>query len=217
MSETKRDEVIGRIKKLLNLADKSKNNSDAEAESALLMAQKLMAEHDISIDQTSEEKIAYANEVCRHKWNMGFRKSLASVLAKNFKCKVWYKGQDVVFMGHAFDARVAREAFEYAYEFILREGNRQYNKYYQMGKPTKGVFNSYAAGFIAGLKAKLGKQSVALMVVVPQDVQDEYTRMTSEWKSVRGGGMQLDSINSSAFQAGYQDGETALNGRRLEE
>ena len=45
-----KDVIIDRVKKLLNLADKDKNNSDAEAEAALLMAQKLMAEHDISID-----------------------------------------------------------------------------------------------------------------------------------------------------------------------
>ena len=85
-----KDVIIDKVKKLLNLADKDKNNSDAEAEAALLMAQKLMAEHDISIDETSADKIAYANEECKHKWNMGFRKLLAQILANNFRCKVWY-------------------------------------------------------------------------------------------------------------------------------
>lgn len=211
-----KDVIIDRVKKLLNLADKDKNNSDAEAEAALLMAQKLMAEHDISIDEASSEKIAYANEECTHKWNMGFRKLLATILANNFRCKVWYRHGNVVFMGHATDARIAREAFEYAYEFILREGNRQYNKYYQMGRNTKGVFNSYAKGFLFGLKQKLGEQSVALMIVTPKDVHDKYTEMTAGWKQA-GGGMREDYISPDAFQEGVKDGRTAMNGRRLED
>lgn len=211
-------QVLEKIKRLLALSDKSKNESEAEAEAALLKAHELMAKYDITMDEASEEKVAYVNEVCSSKWNMGFRKPLAVIIAQNFRCETYLRGNggSVVFFGHATDARIAKEVFEYAYQFAMKEGNRMYNKNYQMGRPTQGVFNSYVRGFLAGLKTKLDEQSTALMVVTPPDVKSTFEDMSKGFKS-RSGGMRQGDFDRSAYEQGIQDGRTVMNGRRLKD
>ena len=212
MSDELQEKLVSKIKKLLALSQN--NTNEAEASAALLKAQRLMAENDISIDTSTPDKIEYKVEKCKHKWDMGFRKPLAHVIAKNFRCEYYLHGGAVTFMGHAFDAQVAREVFEYAYEFALRAGNQQYNKAYSMGTNTKGVFNSYVAGFIRGMGTKFDEQCVALMIVTPPDVKDKFAEMAKNWKQSKGG-MRMDGIDTDAYHAGMQDGKTIMNGRRL--
>ena len=209
--------IVEKIKKLLALADKSKNMAEAEAEAALLKAHELMAKYNVSVEITEEEKISYVHETCESKWNMGFRKPLAVIIAQNFRCETYLLGSggSVVFFGHETDARIAREVFEFAYAFALKEGNRCYNKNYQMGRNTQGVFNSYVRGFLQGLKEKLGEQSTALMVVTPPDVKQEFEEMSKDFGKGTGG-MRNTGFDSNAYQQGVQDGKTVMNGRRLE-
>lgn len=209
------DKIIEKIKGLLALSDKSKNSSEAEAEAALLKAHELMAKYNVSIDISEEEKKSYVHETCESKWNMSFRKPLANIIADNFRCETYLHGGSVVFFGHATDARVAREVFEFAYSFAMKEGNRCYNKNYQMGRNTQGVFNSYVRGFLNGLKQKLGEQSVALMVVTPPDVKEKFEEITADFKTDNRG-MRNNGFDSDAYQQGVQDGRTVMNGRRLE-
>lgn len=209
-------DIIDKIKKLLELGDKEKNSSETEAESAMLKAQELMAKYEITLEMTEKSEISYNHEICDSKWNMGFRKPLAVVIANNFRCETYLKGRggQVVFFGHAVDARIAREVFEFAYNFAMREGNRCYNKYYQMGKNTQGVFNSYTRGFIVGMERKLSEQSVALMVVKPADVKEKYEEMSKNFKR-DSHGMRNNGFDPHAFNQGVQDGGTVLNGRQL--
>lgn len=211
-------DVLEKVRKILALSEKGSNNSDAEAEAALLKAQELMAKYNISIEQVTEAttEIKYAHETCTHKWDMGFRKDLAPIIATNFRCHFYLRGKNIVFVGRDFDARIAREAFEYAYEFALRGGNKQYNRAYQVGRETRGVFNSYVAGFLVGLRNKLGEQSAALMIITPPDVNKMFDDLTAGWKSSRGGGMRMTEVDSDAFKEGVHDGRTVMDGRRLE-
>jgi len=204
--------MMDKIRKLLKLSENNENES--EASSALLKAQKLMSENNISMDMSNPEKIEYASLVCEHKWDMGFRKPLGTVIARNFRCKMYLQSNSVVFMGHAFDAQVAKEAFEYAYEFALKEGNKHYNKAYSMGIETRGVFNSYVLGFIKGIDHKFSEQSVALMIIIPPDVESTFTTMTEKWKTSKGG-MRQGNFNINAYTEGMQDGKTIMNGRRI--
>ena len=210
-------EVLEKVKRLLALSDKTKNNSEAEAEAALLKAHELMAKYAITMDEVAEEKVTYVHEVCVSKWNMGFRKPLAVIIAQNFRCETYLMGGggSVVFFGHATDARIAREVFEYTYQFAMRQGTRVYNKYYQMGKPTRGVFNSYVRGFLAGLRTKLEEQSTALMVVTPPDVKEAFKNMTKDFKH-SSAGIRIGHLDYEAYTQGVQDGKTVMNGRRLE-
>lgn len=209
--------IIDRIKRLLALGDNSRNNSEAEAKAAMLKAHELMAKYDINLDTAHVDKIEYKHLQCESKWNMGFRKPLGVIIAKNFRCEMYVQGRGgaIVFFGRDTDATIAKNVFEFAYDFALREGNKQYNKNYNMGLNTKGVFNSYIRGFLSGLKQSLDKQSTALMVITPPDVKQKFEDFSKDFKSASGG-LRDTGFDVDAYRAGVIDGKTVLNGRKLE-
>lgn len=211
-----KEQAIEKIKKCLELANDKANESEAKA--ALLMAQKLMAKYNVNVDVSEcGEKVTYANEICKHRYNAAYRKPLAKVIADNFRCKMFLHRSYVTFFGRDFDARIAKEAFEYAYEFAMKEGNKLENKAYAKYGTARGVHNSYTAGFIAGLKEALEAQCTALMIVTPQDVEDAFTAMTEGWKPAKGRFKVGSNFNESAYRQGQQDGRTVMNGRRIDQ
>ena len=213
MAMTK-EQVIEKIKKCLALANDNANENEAKA--ALLQAQKLMAKYNVQVEVSEEEAIAYSKEECVHRYDAAYRKPLARVIAKNFRCEYYLHGQKVVFFGRDFDARIAKESFEYAYEFAMREGNKLENKAYAEYGTARGVHSSYTAGFIAGLKEALEAQCTALMVVTPQDVKDEFAEMSKNWGKARGGFKLNGNFDGDAYRRGQHDGKTVMNGRRVE-
>lgn len=210
------EQVIEKIKKCLELANNNPNEN--EAKTALLQAQKLMAKYNVNVEiSEGGETIDYAEERCVHRYDAAYRKPLARVIADNFRCKFFYQGGKVVFFGRAVDARIAKEAFEYAYEFAMREGNRLENKAYAEYGTARGVHSSYTAGFIAGLKQALEAQCKALIIVTPQDVKDQFADMSKNWGTARGGFRLNGSFDRDAYQRGHHDGKTVMNGRRIED
>lgn len=208
------EQVIEKIKKCLALANN--NPSEAEAQAALLQAQKLMAKYNVQVEMTEEEVLSYSQQMCVHRYDAAYRKPLAHVIADNFRCKYFLQGNRIVFFGRDTDARIAKEAFEYAYEFAMKEGNRLENKAYAEYGSARGVHSSYTAGFIAGLKQALEAQCTALMIVTPQDVKDEFADMSKNWGTARGGFRLNNGIDRDAYNRGVQDGKTVMNGRRIE-
>lgn len=212
-----KSDIIERIKRLLALGDKTRNNSEVEAEAAMLKAHELMAKYDITLDASEGDEIQYVHLCCDSKWNMGFRKPLAVIISKNFRCETYLesRGGRVIFFGHQADATIAKEVFEFAYDFAIKEGNKHYNRNYNMGLNTKGVFNSYIRGFLSGLKQKLDQQSTALMVITPADVKEKFEDFSKDFKQ-GSGGIRDTGFDASAYKAGVVDGKTVLNGRKLE-
>ena len=208
-----REQAIEKIKKCLALANSPEEH---EAKAALLQAQKLMAKYNVQVAESEEETIAYSKEECVHRYDAAYRKPLAHVIADNFRCKFFLRGSKVTFFGRDFDAKVAKEAFDYAYEFAMREGNKLENKAYAEKGTAKGVHSSYTAGFIAGLKEALEAQCTALVVVTPKDVIDEFETMSANWGQARGGFKLNGNVDYNAYRQGQQDGRTVLNGRRVE-
>lgn len=211
-----KEEMLEKVKKLLALGDASKNNSDEEAKAAMLMAQKLMAKYDISIEEVEEpEEEQYAHEMCEHKWDYAYRVPLANVLAKNFRCMVYFRGKRVVFMGHPSDAKICKATFEFAYNFIQKRGNQVYNKRYSMGYTTKGVFNSYAHGFICGLQEAFQVQCQALAIVTPPDVIDEFKNLSKDWGTRKSKDIGEDATDYQVWREGRQDGKKFMDKDKL--
>ena len=205
--------IMEKIRKLLALGENNKNEN--EAQSAILKAHELMAEHGINAVATENQKISYTEELCKHRGNREFRKSLSSVIAVNFRCKNFFRGGQVIFFGRSNDAKIAKEVFEYAYGFAYKESNRVLAQMRREGYSGDGVINSYASGFILGLKEKLGEQSVALMIITPPDVTDKYAEMSKDWKKDKSKFTLSSGGNLSAFNRGLNDGRTVMNGRKL--
>ena len=213
-----KEDILRKIKDLLALGDKSRNNSDEEAQAAMLMAQKLMAKYDISAEEISEpEQEQYSHEMCEHKWDYAYRIPLAHILGENFRCMVYSHGKKVVFMGHPSDAKICKATFEFAYNFIMKKGSALYNKRYSMGYPTKGVFNSYAHGFLVGLKKAFDVQCKALAIVTPQDVIDEFNNISKDWETKKRKNIGDDVTDPEIWREGHNDGKKFMERKHLPE
>lgn len=213
-----KEQILDKIHKLLALGDSTRNDSEEEVKAALLKAQELMAKYDISAEEVAgEQEEQYSHETCEHKWDYAYRIPLANVLSDNFRCMVYIKGKSIVFMGHSSDAKICRAAFEAAYDFIMKKGSALYNKRYSMGLKTKGVFNSYAHGFIVGLKEAFDVQCKALAIVTPQDVIDEFSEMAKDWKSKKAKNIGDDVTDSKVWSEGRKDGKSFMNRDKLPE
>jgi len=206
--------TIDKIKKLLALGERNPNENEAQA--AILKAHQMMADHGISAVNT-EDDISYSTERCEHKGDRKFRRNLAAIIAPNFRCHNYLSAGQVVFFGRSNDAKIAKEAFEYAYAYAYRESNRLYAEYRKRGLNAHGIVNSYALGFICGLKEKLDAQSTALMVITPPDVHSEYDELGKRlgFRTSRFS-LTASRVNNAAFGQGLADGRTVMNGRRLE-
>lgn len=226
MSEDIRKKIIGKIRKLLALAE-GRGATPAEAAAAALAAQRLIAENDVeqweihSIDEEPIEQIrASRHSPRRWRWR------LAEVVAPAFRCKcfeesdkdydAWCSGRHkrlhsrhwMVFYGYRTDATAAALTFDYLY----RIGDRLATAY---GREHYGAYNDFAKGFVSGVAAELERQSQALMIVVPPKVKDAYEAMTAEFDSVdtcltiRG--------DRSAYEDGFREGKDAIRSHRMEE
>lgn len=208
MNDINIENVVKKIQKLLNLADKSKNHSDEEATAALLKAQELMAKYDIAVEMLdSEEKEDMSTERCTHADNLGYRSALANVISKNFKVKYYVSLGTVVFYGYKSDTLIAKQAFEFAYKYIYRTGNRICDKIRKDGYSAKGVFNSYAMGFISGMKEAFDIQCKALMIVTPKEVEESFADLTKNFTVAHIGARIGDGIYESYYNMGKRDGK----------
>ena len=118
-------------------------------------------------------------------------------------------------MGRKVDAAICRQTFEFAYNYIMKRGNQEYNRRYEMGYTTRGVFNSYARGFIIGLKKSLDEQCVALAIVTPPDVTAKFKEMSEGWKQKTT--KMGEATDAETLRKGIKDGERFLQKNKLPE
>lgn len=216
--------ILEKVK--LILAKTTENGAtDAEAQSAFLKAQELLAKHGLNMDDVenynpSDKQICQAEGTT--KYDQKFRFPLARLIANSFRCEYFRRGgKRIMFIGYKEDVAVCREVFNAAYAFIYREAWKRQRKAYAETGNGEGVVNGYALGFIAGLKVHLDAQSVALMVVTPKEVTDAKDKCcTPEGaKKPKTFTRNLTAVaNSASVQAqrdGYHDGKTFMNGKRV--
>lgn len=199
--------LVAKIKKLLALA--GNNSSEAEAKAALVKAQELMAEAGIEVSLDENEKIEYGFVVANTPMNKGFRTSLAVIIARNFRCQVIMHGNLVAFFGHKNDTIICKDAFEFAYRTAKANGDKEYGRCQKAGIETKNVFNSYVLGFLHGISVALDAQCKALMIVVPQDVKEQFVEQCNPKGEYKGGLKNNKHVdfNQEAYTKGQVDGK----------
>lgn len=222
------EKIIEKIKKCLELANN--NPSAEEAKSAALMAQKLLAKYNISMEDVKgvgpveeiEESPIWFKDLVTWGVARGWKYQLAEIVASNFRCKHFFYGKAaVVFYGHKTDVQVAKQI----YTFLFQNGDKLANKLvYKMIRDAKkagiksntsGVYNSFVKGYMAGLKEALGKQCTALMIVVPEDVKDAYVERAKRFKSMNVG-MRNNGFSNGAYSEGVKAGKSAMTSRAIE-
>lgn len=182
------NKVIFKIQNLLELAYDAPN--DEEGQTALLMAQKLMVKHNLSMTDltTTKNKNNIGETVGTWEYRMPWwQEKLAAILGENFRCKtirrrVVNEGiTQIIFFGYDTDAELCTKVYEGAILYLKYRLKRIF--------PTipkahwKDYKKSYLLGFLAGLDERFRKQAqssekFALMVQVPAEVlEEQYKRM----------------------------------------
>lgn len=216
--ETEKSSVIDTIKKLLSLADKSRNTNVHETEAAALKAQELMAKHNIDIreaEEGGEEEIPdYKLEECdsSRKW----KHILSSIVAKNFRCRCfWRNNTFVAFYGFKADVEASHEV----YKFLFKMGNRLAKKECREARNENGyadrVYNTFISGFLRGLSSKFDEQCVALAIVTPPEVEKAYEEFSKNFKR-SSHTITADRRQADVYQRGFEAGKSALGARGIE-
>lgn len=92
-----KETLMKKVETLLSLA--GNNPSQEEAQAAMAKAQKLIAEHNLNMDELEDEKNIVMLPAT-HSNNEGYRTHLAMVLAPNFRCRAIMHGNIVHFIGY---------------------------------------------------------------------------------------------------------------------
>lgn len=165
------EKIADKVKKLLALA--GNNSSQAEAEQAMLAAQKLLAAHgmemaDVERAQPKSDIISDVSKLhVRMPW---WHRALARVICDNFKCAFLHNfdrdrdgkliGTNIKFFGHPQDVQICKTVYQYAIiqtEYLVRLFVKRYRKLYPHYSGAE-VKNTWLQGFISGLKDKFREQ-----------------------------------------------------------
>lgn len=206
------------IEKIKNLLDLSRNNpNEHEAMAAALKAQELMAKYHVDVNDVEGQELS--DEIIESSLFVGngdkWKFRLATIIAKNFCCKVFYRGRDtIVFYGYEKDATIANQVFKFLFETGNKLADRCYYEYYKQGKSTRGIKNQYLVGFCDGIKTVLDRQCTALMIVTPKEVVESFEEFSKDFKTMQST-LSL-SYNKDAYDKGHRDGVSTANARSIE-
>lgn len=215
-----RDDVIAKIKKLLALSGANPNANEAVA--AALKAQKLMADYDIAEIELGEQLEEEITEVRSSDYfGKRWRGVFAAVIAKNFRCRVYRNNHydfstrkqvhANVFMGHKLDAEAAKLTYESLVPIAEKLASQACHEARSTYGTAQGVKNTFLLGFVDGVREELEKQCEALMLVVPQDVEEAFNNLqlhsSRSWRVTA-------SVN--ATEQGRTAGRDAVRSRRMD-
>ncbi|EHI70851.1 DUF2786 domain-containing protein [Streptococcus ictaluri] len=177
------NKIIGKVQNLLELAYDAPN--DEEGQTALLMAQKLMVKHKLSMsDIKATQRNDNIGETVGH-WEyrmVWWKEKLAAILGENFRCKtirrrLVKKGiTQMIFFGYDTDAELCTKVYEGA---LLYLDYRLKRLFPTVSKARwKDYKKSYLLGFLEGLNQRFKEQiqsseEFALVVQVPAEVLKE--------------------------------------------
>ena len=206
--------------KIQHLLDKTVANgaTEAEAEQALLMAQKLMAKYNIEEGSLgSGDKVEYSLEPCKVRVNPR-SKWMCMIIANSFAVKAIISGNRICYFGRKMNAVAAKSALEFAHKVMEHGMTEACRRHGLSGTEQAGasmIYNAYAQGFINGLKEALDAQTVALAVVVPEDVKQKFAERFPNLRKGRSSTMRSGSY-ADEYRQGRQDGSQAMNKRSIE-
>ena len=212
------EKLLEKINNLFKLAEG--NTNENEAQTALLMAQKLMAQN--GIEQAEIHQILKPKEILKEditelgrlSW---WEKSLAVVIAKNFRCEIYihkskYRGATIVFLGLKDDVQLAKIVYNFASDAIERDMKNftwRYKQNHITAGSMAGIKNDYILGWIKGIESKYKEQvdqnGWGLVLVKDPLVQQEINKM-----HLRKGQSSAISRghNDGAYSNGYQQGKS---------
>lgn len=222
------EKIIRRIKGLLALSES--NDSDEEAQSAFLMAQKLMIKYKISADAVEskeQSKEVIKGKATAYKTLYWWEVRLSEIIAKNFRVRQYFNNnykahrvkRTIIFLGFEDDVKIAKEMYILAYDVLKFYTERFISHYYTVNSIprqrtlTNKIKKSYMGGFLQGLAQKFKeqfeelRQEYGLMVITPAEVNQQYDEIFKDYKGKGISFSNPDIENMTAFQSGYSEGK----------
>jgi hypothetical protein len=213
------EKVIEKVRKALALA--RDNPNDHEAETAMLLAQRLLAKNGMSMNDVEDSEGDKLDRIMemhitersgRIPW---WKKSLAYTIAENFKCKSLItrfgnSNSSLTFFGLEEDVLVAVEVYQYAEMVIDKLAKSYVGKIYRSGESTKGVRNDFIYGFLTGLNDKFKEQveTNEWGLVLSMDALVVKTFSEKKMRKSSSSGIRPEFAGDSrAHDAGYKEGE----------
>ncbi|HEM6115814.1 TPA: DUF2786 domain-containing protein [Streptococcus suis] len=185
--------IIEKIQNLLELAYDAPN--DEEGQTALLMAQKLMVKHNLSMSDvtTVKTKNNIGETVGTWEYRLPWwQEQLAAILGKNFRCQTIRRRKmdegitQVIFFGYQSDTELCTRVYEGVILYL------KYRLKRLLPTVTKSRWKdykkSYLLGFLEGLDHRFRDQvqsseEFALMVQVPKEVLEEQQQRLGDLES----------------------------------
>ena len=200
-----------KIAKLLRL---SESPNEHEAQLALLYAQRLMAEHKLSMRDFTSKKV----QVTQKYTGISFSKrgniwifSLSGVLAKNYCCKLLLAHishkqlREVTFVGTKEDVEICNYLLQFAVKFIL-DHRTQLKKRGLKGERLKIKVNGFGCGFAKGLENALKEQRCkndewGLVMAAPKEAMELVNNLANRTINI-----SPIEISQSDYDHGYREG-----------
>lgn len=202
--------IITKIKNLLELA--ADNPSDEESQTAFLHAQKLMLKHDVSMTdiemeedskEVHDENEAYAS--ARVTW---WQRSLAAILAENFRCHALNRRVDgitrIVFFGEKSDVEAITLVFNSALAYLQYRLKR-------LSSMESGYKQSYLNGFLESLNDRFKKQveEFGLMVLPSKETEEAFSNRFPNI-TIKKNPRPDSTFIREAYERGLLEGEKAI-------
>lgn len=169
-------QVIDKIKKLLNMTEEN-GCTPAEAQRALALAHKLLAQNHLSEDSigADEDEIVSLPLDFDTKSPSIAQKQITASLAQHFGCFSVTNKHSTYLMGEREKAEVCKAVAEFVYREFLKEW-KVYSKTIKQDRGTKIAYrNTYMEGFISGVISEIvnNESKGALVIARSQKLLDK--------------------------------------------
>lgn len=228
------EKIKDKIEKLLRQTVDN-GATESEAQSALLLARKLMLKYKINEKDVINN---HNDDVYQLELNYDFEidnvwpRQLLTIFIKNCGIFNYVKTNGnkmkYILFGFKVDVECVEVLFNCAYEYILSQANKNYNDFVELFGSEYAINNSikdcYVQGFLSGLEYKYEEQNKSnknfeLMIVPDKKVKDEFEKFTNNFNKVNITNDIKIKNESEMILKGFNDGKnfgtTPLNNGNL--
>lgn len=198
--------IIEKVKKLLNMTEKN-GCSESEAQRALALAHKLLAENNLSMSQVEavqEEEIIYTNCEFDTESVSTAQIHIASNFAEHYGVVCCSTEQVVAFLGEPTKGNVCKASVEFAYKMFLKEWNIV-KKTLSGSRGQKLLLrNTYLHGFTSGMIWEIINNECKYALVIRKSDKLLQKLDSLHMRTSRRSHKCLN--NNELYEQGYKDG-----------
>lgn len=214
--------LASRIQKLLNLAA---SDVEEEARTAMLKAQELMAEHDLSMHQVSalgsedgdRERVVEHTVEKEGRTIQYWQKLLTTVITKNFRCACVYRSygngsRDIVIIGMPDDVTACRETLTFSFQSARNCWTRyRKTRTFRGRRAMEAAKKDYMIGFTVGVRDAFAAQVKEKALVLSRS--EHVDRYVSEMRLRREPAVRRNvRVDRHAQRRGYEEGRRGRGG-----